>query len=300
MINLESIRAFVLVAELGSFQKAAETLNVSAPALTRRVQGLESTLGVRLLERTTRNVHVTSVGREFLPKARKMLSDLDASLSSIKEFSNKRAGRVIVACIPTAVHYFLPAALKQFNKEFPNIRVRIIDEHASAVVERVRQQEADFGITFVGARDADLEYVDIVEDHYVVVCRHDHPLATQNEVEWRQLSQYRFVTANRLSGNRFVLDQALQKSIGNLDGFYEVQHLPASLGLVEAGLAVAALPHLAFPTKTHPTLTSRPLIEPNVGRTISLIRRRGAPSSLATEAFFDILSKSKQFGGDAR
>jgi DNA-binding transcriptional LysR family regulator len=117
-LDFESIRAFAVVAELGSFQDAAQVLNISAPALTRRIQKLEASLEVELLKRTTRRVDVTIPSRQFLPKAHKLLEDFEAALSSIKGASDRRSGRVTVACIPTASDYFLPKAVAHFNKQF--------------------------------------------------------------------------------------------------------------------------------------------------------------------------------------
>lgn len=288
-VDFESIRAFAVVAEMGSFQDAAQVLNISAPALTRRIQKLEAGLGVELLKRTTRQVSVTLPGSEFLPKARKLLEDFDASLSSIKDPADRRASRVVVACIPTAAYYFLPKAIARFNAQFPQVRVRILEEDASSVANRVSHQEADFGITFLGGRDADFEFHDIHEDPYVLACRHDHPLAKRNQIAWRELAPYRFVTANRLSGNRLVIDKALQKYGWQPNWFYEVQHLPTSLGLVEAGLAVVALPQLVFPNAAHPLLVRRKLVRPQVKRTIRVIKRRNPPLSRVADAFFDII-----------
>ncbi|MDH7794470.1 MULTISPECIES: LysR family transcriptional regulator [unclassified Beijerinckia] len=298
--DFESLRSFAVVAELGSFHDAAQTLNISAPALTRRIQNLEKSLGIELLERTTRNVQVTIPGREFLPKVHRLLDDFDASLASIKNLSAQRTGRLVIACIPTVAHYFLPRVIAQFNAHFHQVRIRIVDENANAVIHRVKRQNADLGITFLGGRDSDLEYINLIEDPYVLACRHDHPLASSKRIAWRDLAPYRFVTANRLSGNRLVIDRALQNAGWHPNWFYEVQHLPTSLGLVEAGLAVAALPRLAFPTEPPPTLTSRPLIKPQVHRTISVIRHRGASLSRVAEAFLDILRetvKQKDFVG---
>jgi DNA-binding transcriptional LysR family regulator len=97
------------------------------------------------------------------------------------------------------------------------------------------------------------------------------------------------VTANRLSGNRLVIDKALQKFGWQPNWFYEVQHLPTSLGLVEAGLAVVALPELVLPIAAHPLLVSRKLVKPQIKRTIRVIKRREPPLSHVADAFFDIL-----------
>jgi DNA-binding transcriptional LysR family regulator len=288
-VDVESIRAFVVVAELGSFQEAAQVLNISAPALTRRIQKLEAGLGVELLKRTTRRVNVTIPGHQFLSKARKLLEDFEASLSSIKDPAERKTGRVVVACIPTAAYYFLPKAIAEFNGRYPQVRVRILEDDASSVTHRVSHQEADLGITFLGGRDGDLQFHDIYEDPFVLACRHDHPLAKHNQIAWRELASYRVVTASRLSGNRLVIDKALQKYGWQPNWFYEVQHLPTSLGIVEAGLAVVALPQLVFPNAAHPLLVSRKLVKPQIKRTIRVIKRGSPPLPQAADAFFDII-----------
>ena len=77
--ELQDIRSFVKIAELGSFHEAAEVLHISQPALTRRIKKLEQGLGTSLLDRTTRRVSLTSVGRDFFPKARRLLDDFEDS-----------------------------------------------------------------------------------------------------------------------------------------------------------------------------------------------------------------------------
>ncbi|KHL72274.1 LysR family transcriptional regulator, partial [Pseudomonas putida] len=98
--ELQDIRSFVKIAELGSFHEAAEVLHLSQPALSRRIKKLEEGLGTPLLERTTRRVSLTTVGRDFLPKARRLLDDFEDSILSIRELAERQTGQVTLACIP--------------------------------------------------------------------------------------------------------------------------------------------------------------------------------------------------------
>ena len=92
-IDFAGIQAFVSVAELGGFRRAADELHVTQTALTRRVQHLEAYLGVKLLDRTTRSVALTAVGREFLPRARGIVAETNAAVLELKEVSrNSRGG----------------------------------------------------------------------------------------------------------------------------------------------------------------------------------------------------------------
>ena len=288
-VDLDDVAAFVAVAELGGFGVAAEQLNLSQPALSRRIQKLEETLGVALLERTTRRVDLTTVGRDFLPKARRLLDDLEESLLSVRAIAERRTGQVSVACVPTAAYYFLPEVIRAYNAEYPNIRFRIVDEGANRVLQSVVNGEVDLGINLLGGQEPDILFDPLLQDPFVLACRNDHPLADHTEVEWRDLADYRFITVGRLSGNRLILDLGLAGLEWRPRWFYEVQHLSTSLGLVEAGLGISALPRLTMPSHPHPVLVARPLVNPVLTRTMGVIRRRGTTLSPAARQFYDML-----------
>jgi DNA-binding transcriptional LysR family regulator len=108
-LDIDGIQAFVLVAELGGFHKAAERLHLSQTALTRRVQKLERYLGLRLLDRTTRSVSLTAVGRGFLPRATRLVEELTLSVDELKDMSPRIE--------------FLPAA-ERAGKARGDLRVR--------------------------------------------------------------------------------------------------------------------------------------------------------------------------------
>ena len=130
-VDVADLRGFVAVAELRSFQAAAAQLNLSQPALSRRVRKLEAALGVTLLERTTRRVELTSIGRDFLPRMRRLLDELESSLLAVREIAERRGGQVSIACIPSATAHLLPDAIRAFNARFPQIRD--IDVHATTI-----------------------------------------------------------------------------------------------------------------------------------------------------------------------
>src|SRR5918994_2196133 len=114
-INLADLQAFVGVAELGSFRAAADSVNVSQPALSRRIEKLEDALGVRLFDRTTRRVSLTAIGRDFSRKARSLMDDLQNSPLAIRDIAATQAGEVTVACVPSAVYYSLPEVIRRYH-----------------------------------------------------------------------------------------------------------------------------------------------------------------------------------------
>ena len=109
--DLQQLQAFVAVAERGSFRAAAEQIHLSAPALSRRIDKLETILGARLFNRTTRAVELTSMGRVFLERARAALDDLEFAILGISDIAASSSGRLTVACVPSAAIHFLPSVL---------------------------------------------------------------------------------------------------------------------------------------------------------------------------------------------
>lgn len=197
------------IAELGSFHEAADALHLSQPALSRRIKKLEEGLGTALLDRTTRKVSLTSVGRDFLPNARRLLDDFDDSILNIRELAERRVGKVTLACIPTAAFYFLPSVIRLYNERYPKIRIRLLDLSANEGLEAVLRGEADFGINMMSGQPPDIEFVPLVDEPFVLACRRDHELAERTSVSWSELGDYRLIGVGRLSGNRMILDHAL-------------------------------------------------------------------------------------------
>ena len=291
--DLNDLLSFRAVAELSSFRKAAESVHLSQPAFSRRIDKLEQALGVRLLERTTRRVMLTAVGRDFERKVRELLDDLDATLLGIRGVAVTRMGEVTVACVPSTVYYYLSEVIRRYHERCPKVRVKVLDAGANEVLAVVARGEADFGLNFIGAQEGELEFKPLVEERFVAACRRDHHLAKLRRVSWAQMSDYDYISVGRTSGNRVLLDQALAGVAGRPQAIYETQHVTTMLGLVEAGLGVAAVPSMAMPASDHPLLVSVPLVDPVVTRKVGLIRRRGRSLSPAAQQLYDLFSEVK-------
>ncbi|MBS0452537.1 MAG: LysR family transcriptional regulator [Proteobacteria bacterium] len=291
--NLNDLQAFRAVAEQKNFRKAAEALHVSQPAFSRRIEKLEEALGVRLLDRTTRRVSLTSVGRDFDRAVQQLLDDLDHTLLGIRGVAATRMGEVTIACVPSTVYYFLSHVIAQYHERYPKIRVKVFDASANEVLSAVSRGEADFGLNFVGGKEPDIEFKPLLEERFVAACRRDHPLARKRRVSWTELGQYDYISVSKASGNRLLLDQALAHLEGRPQSIYETQHVTTTLGMVEAGLGVAAVPSIAMPGADHPLLVSVPLYDPVITRKIGLIRRKGRSLSPAAQQLYAFFSEMK-------
>ncbi|ODV10276.1 MAG: LysR family transcriptional regulator [Rubrivivax sp. SCN 70-15] len=298
--DLNDLLAFRAVAEMGSFGRAAESVHISQPAFSRRIDKLEQALGVRLLDRTTRRVGLTAVGREFDRKVRLLLDDLDATLLGIRGVAATRMGEVSVACVPSTACHFLAHVIARYHAQCPKVRVRIVDADANDVLSAVAGGEADFGINFIGAQEGEVEFEPLLEERFVAACRRDHPLAHRKQLSWRELAGHDYISVGKSSGNRLLLDQALAGMTGQPQGIYETRHVTTALGLVEAGLGVAAVPAMAMPGADHPLLVGVPLVEPVVTRKLGLIHRRGRSLSRAAQQLYALCIEMRKTYGTRR
>jgi DNA-binding transcriptional LysR family regulator len=284
--DLNDLQAFRAVVENGSFRKAAEAVQITQPALSRRIEKLETALNVKLFERTTRRVSLTTVGRAFLPQVERLLDDLDIALMTIGDVGSTRMGSITVACVPSAAYYFMPKVISALHQRYPKIRVKLLDASANEVNSAVALGEADFGVSFSGNLAPEVEFELLLQERFVLACRHDHPLATRESVTWEEMYEYDYVSLDKTSGNRLVLDQALVRMPSDKPSMCETRHVTTMIGLVEAGLGVAAVPSIAMPMTPHPILASVPLVDPQVIRNVGLLKRRGrtlTPAALELE-----------------
>ena len=288
-IDTLGVEAFIAIAEHGSFGKAARALHITQTALTRRLQNLEALLGVRLVERTTRSVALSSVGESFLPQARRLLSDLAAALLEIQQSGMAARGDVSIACVPTVGVRLLPGIIEEYSARHPQNRIKILDHASSAVADAVLRREAEFGIHIGGPHLPELASVPLLQDRFVLICRDDHVLASRRRLGWSQLRSHPLIFVGAVSGNRPLLDAALGARNLQLESRYEVQHSSTAVGLVEAGVAAAIVPRLAVPQDGRGRIRVIPLLDPVVSRSLVLVSRRAGQLSPAAQALYDLI-----------
>jgi DNA-binding transcriptional LysR family regulator len=288
-IDALGLEGFLAIAGEGSFQKAADSLHITQTALTRRLQNLEATLGVKLVERTTRSVALTRTGADFLPQARRLLSDLSNALTEIQQSGRAHRGDIVIACVPTAGVQFLPRVIQEYAARYPQNRVKILDHASSGVVDAILRREAEFGINIGGTHHPELTAIPLLRDRFVLICRDDYPLAKLKSVPWKRLGAYRLIFAGEVSGNRPLLDVALERTNVTLQSHFEVQRSSTAMGLVAAGVAAAVVPGLAIQRGAYPRIKVLRLVDPVVSRSLALITRKSAVLSPAAQAMFDMI-----------
>ena len=281
-LGVDDIRAFVAVSESLAFKSAAERLGITSSALTQRIQKLEELLGARLLDRSTRNVELTELGRLFLPEARRIVHEFEGSLSRIQDVIARRSGLVSFACLLTVAYGLMPAILSRFRADFPGIRVRVFDDTALRVADHLALGQVEFGIDMARDPDPDFAFEPVVTEPYVVACAPDHEIARTRAVSWDALVSSDYVAFGLDSGIGRQLEAPQRKAHSR----FEVQHLGTMIALIQSGFGIGVVPYSAI--HEHGALTFRPISDPPVARTIGIIRRKGATLSPAAESLREI------------
>ena len=290
------LEAFIAIADHGGFRKAAEAVHITQTALTRRLQNLESLLDVKLVERTTRSVALTAVGRRFLPQARRILGDLGTALVELRETGKAQRGDFSIACVPTVGVRYLPGILQAYAARHPENRIKILDHASAGVADAVLRREAEFGIQISGSLHPELASVPLVQDGFVLVCRDDHPLAGRKRLRWRELESHSLIFAGEVSGNRPLLEEALRPQNLALRVVYEVQRSSTAVGLVAEGVAPAVVPSLAIQKGAYPRIKVVALTDPVVSRTLVLVARKRGHLSPAAQALYDLILRRARPG----
>jgi DNA-binding transcriptional LysR family regulator len=288
-IDMLGVQALVAIADHGAFHRAAASLNITQTALSRRLKNLESYLGVRLVERTTRSVALSRLGENFLPQARRLLTDLAAALTEIRETGKALRGDVTMACVPTLGVHYLPRVLQEYAVRYPNNRIKLLDHASSGVAQAVLSREAEFGVNIGASSHPDLTSTPLLKDRFVLVCRRDHAFARSRSLSWNRLEGHRLIFPGASSSNGPLLELALGDERRTLSIFYEVQRSSTAVGLVAEGLGVAVVPRLAMQSGAYPNLSVVELIHPTVSRTFSILMRKGVVLSPAAQMLHELL-----------
>ncbi|WP_323120926.1 LysR family transcriptional regulator [Burkholderia alba] len=289
-ITLRQLRVFIEVARLRSFSRAGDEIGLTQSAVSRCVRELEGEIGLKLIDRTTRDVQLTDVGSNLIASVSRLLADLDDTLREIREIGEQRRGRVIVAASPTIACRLMPRVVAACERQFPFVALGLRDDVQSDVLQKVKSGEVDFGVVIGPLTVSDLVYEPLMTDSFCLVARSDHPLAARDSVPWTALDGERLVLLDYASGSRPLIDAALSTYRVSAPVMQELGHSATVFGLVEAGVGVSVLPWLSLPLPAGSSLVARPLT-PRTERTVELVRRRDRSLSPAAEAIWGLVKE---------
>jgi DNA-binding transcriptional LysR family regulator len=292
--DLQRLRAFALVVDLGSISAAASVLGYTQSAVSQQLAALEREVGTALVDRSQRPLRATRAGASLRPHVERVLAALSGAEAAVEDL---RGGtpRLRLAAFPSALSSFVPAAVRDLRRAQPQLVVQVLQVETQEAVERLRGGDADLAVVHhmpgvAVPETAGLQRRRLLVDHLHVVVPEGNRLARRDAVSLKDLEEEPLVLPRRdTPAGRF---RSLVEHLCARAGFaprvaYELDDLPAAQAFVAAGIAVVPMHGLILATLP-PGATARPLAERPAGsRTVEAL----APGAARTPVVDDLLER---------
>jgi DNA-binding transcriptional LysR family regulator len=291
-INLSTrqLRAFITLIAEKNFTRAAAATHLSQPAFSALIGQLEDSIGIRLFERTTRSVELTSEGAQFEPAARRVLDDFESALAGVDDRAAMRSGHVSIALLPSLAADWLPRVLAGFRTKYPGIELHVADVLSEPCIDAVRSRRADFALAATLAETSELRAERFCSDDFHLVCPVGHPLLKLAQVRPKDVAMWPFIHLSRTSSVRQYIDAATNPR--TFASILEVDQLATVSGMVRAGIGISIVPALTLYQFKSPQLATRPIRWKGLTRHIYLVQKRERALSIAAQSLKDWLLAS--------
>ena len=293
-ISIRQLTAFISVADNGSFTRASEQMHLTQSAVSGLIKELESSLGIVLFDRTTRQLSLSVVGHHLLPQARRILNEMQLFENEASSLTSLAQGQVRLAVSQFAASS-MPAVIAQFAKAYPDISVSLLDCSAENVLEHIQNIEVDLGVgTERGFTepDDDISADLLYQLPFCVVMPDNHALAQKSEVIWQDLVDTPLITLQGpfIEQVTAELDEEIASHIQQAR--YKVNFMSTALEMTRQGFGITlCLPYMpeVIDWVSANGLQMRPLAQPVKMRRFFIYQRSSRALSPASIAFKQFL-----------
>lgn len=288
-VTLKQLRAFIHVVQTGQFTAAGHRMHITQSALSTLIKDLETTLGMQLINRSTRHMELTRTGRHFYQEISKTLNQLDHTVQGVKDMAQLRSGSVSVVASTVISSGLVSPVFRDFKNSHPGVQLSLQDVAEEDIMNTVLSGAVDFGIGTANDVLYGLQAEPLFDDHFIALLPSQHPLAGQKQLAWADLQPYPFIALASRSPIRKLIDAHLHKHGIALKIVNEVSFATTVLSLVSANLGISVLPMNNHPYLPAFQLEARPLREPLLTRQISLFTQKGRNLSPAAVQLASLL-----------
>lgn len=289
-IDWRQLRAFIAVAESGSFTQAGRRIRLSQPAVSRAVAALEKQLGVPLLERVGRRASLTGAGQKLLARGRRLLAETAALREELQASERLGAGSLRLAADPNACQFLLPAVLREFKESFPACGWTITPASSLAAVDFLREKSAEVAMVTRPLRlPASVRFERLFEEELVFAVSRSHPWSLNRRAPPGDLERYAFLLPEKGSESYELIERYFAKRGRRLKILAELGSVEAIRVMAAYGLGVGILPRWSIPgTAEEEKLVAIPLGRNPLRRSWGLLTLKGRHPGLAERAFLEL------------
>lgn len=271
-MEVHQLRYFRAVARHGTFTRASEVEHVAQPSLSQQILKLEAELGARLFDRLPRSAKLTVFGKTFLPKAERILREMEEAKTELREMSSIDKGEVVVGIIPTIAAYLLPRLLNEFTARHPLVNIKILEDITPTLVQRLQEGTIDLAVAALPIAGNELASMELFEEKFYAVLPEKHRLASCSSISLSQLNREPFLLLKEGHCFRDSVIAACNKVKVSPSIVFESGQFATILAMVSAGMGVSAVPAMAV--QPQPGCKFIPIYGKHSTRTVGIVTSR--------------------------
>jgi len=243
-LDFSALISFLEVAERGSFTEAAIALNLSQPTVSQQVQKVERFLGVQLLYRKPHGVSLTKEGRVFIHHCRTCLQAIEDGAKDVAQLSQTITGKVVLGLTPSASQRCLSDVLSHYCRQYPQVKVKVLEEHPDELVKKLKQGAVDLAVLSLPISSDHVTIEVLYEEPLTLIVAATHPLAITRQIAWQDLTQLPLILHKQDVdfGIRSIVEQLYSHHHCQLQAVAEVSGYQSLKQLVLANFGAAFLP----------------------------------------------------------
>ncbi|KAM3094148.1 LysR substrate-binding domain-containing protein [Phormidesmis sp. 146-35] len=244
MVELRHLHYFIAVAEELHFSRAAERLHISQPPLSQQIRDLEEELGIKLFERTKRQVLLTEAGKVFLERSYLVLGQLEQAIEATQQIGRGEVGRLAIGFVDSAMYTVLPEILRVFREQFPAVELRLHELTTAQQIQALYDKQIDVGIVRSAISEPGLSAECLLLESLVLALPEKHPLSAQTQVSLSSLADEFFILFPAKMGPLFYeqIIHSCQQAGFRPKVAQEAVQMQTIVGLVAAGVGIAIVP----------------------------------------------------------
>jgi DNA-binding transcriptional LysR family regulator len=290
-LDSRQLRAFVSLAQTGSFTKTARHLHLSQSAISHSMKALEDEVQCRLLDRVGKTVTLTLAGEQLLGHAERILTEMDEARQRLQELGKWGHGRLRIGASPTSCQYLLPKVLREFKESFPRCLIQIEPGDTPTALELLHNRRIDLALGLEPRHLGQLEFRPLFQDELRFLVSPLHGWARDGRVERSEIPRQRFILYTRTSYMADMIDAYFRRESLVLRTSIELGNMEAIKELVKLGLGISILaPWVAQRELADGSLVALPLGPRKLERSWGILLRKGQHLSLAQQTFIGLCS----------
>ena len=290
-MEIHQLVYFVAIVETGGFSRAAERCNVAQPSLSQQIKKLESEIGSPLFDRLNRKVVLTDAGRLLLPRANRILREMQNIKVEMQTEIQEGFGSLTVGFIPTIAPFVLPQVIRRFSQEFPNANLEVHEDLTDELVQKIVEAKLDVAITSLPIKNKLIHTTELLTESLMVASSPKYDIASQASIRVKELDDFPFIALSEVhclgeQVQSFCYQQDLDINI-----VCHTSQLSTVQNCISLGLGVSLVPQALAMNTTESSIIYRPLSDIIPQRKIAAVTHAKRHPSILSRHFIQMVQE---------